>query len=234
MLKSPLLKRLVLHFECAIEDAVRDFAAACPAGARVLDAGAGEGRYRAAFAHCRYTGVDLGVGDARWNYRGLDAVCDLAALPFADAAFDAAIQIVTLEHLADPAAALREMARAMRPGAPLLLVAPFEWEVHQAPHDYFRYTRYGLDRLLRGAGFEVREIRAVGGFGRLLSRRLMNGVRLSMRGWGWVAFPLLALLFGPLALAAPLLDGLDPRRTFTLGYLCRGRRIISMQSIRIR
>ncbi len=79
------LRRHILHFECEIEDAVRAFAASLPAGARVLDAGAGEGQYAHEFARQRYCGVDLAVGDAAWNYSRLDAVADLAALPFRDA-----------------------------------------------------------------------------------------------------------------------------------------------------
>ena len=39
-------------------------AATLPAQTRVLDAGAGEGRFRPLFAHTRYTGVDLAVAAA--------------------------------------------------------------------------------------------------------------------------------------------------------------------------
>jgi hypothetical protein len=35
-------------------------------------------------------------------------------------------------------------------------------KLHEAPDDYFRYTRYGLDHLLTGAGFHVVEIVAAG------------------------------------------------------------------------
>src|SRR5262244_2014540 len=62
-----------------------------PAGARVLDAGAGEGRYRPEFSHTRYVGIDLGVGDTAWDYSRLDAIGDLIHLPFPDNTFDAAI-----------------------------------------------------------------------------------------------------------------------------------------------
>src|SRR5512139_720239 len=61
-----------------------------PATARVLDAGAGEGRFKHFFAHARYTGIDMAVGDAAWNYAGLDALGDLSRLPFRDNAFDVA------------------------------------------------------------------------------------------------------------------------------------------------
>ena len=76
------LKRHVLHFEAEIEDAVRSLAERLPAGARVLDAGAGEGQYARYFSRQRYAGVDLGVGDAAWDYSKLDALADLTALPF--------------------------------------------------------------------------------------------------------------------------------------------------------
>src|SRR5262245_4154067 len=41
-------------------------------GARVLDLGAGEGRYRERFGGRRYVAVDLALGDARWDYGDLD------------------------------------------------------------------------------------------------------------------------------------------------------------------
>lgn len=219
-----LLRRRVLHFECAIEDAVRDFARGLEDHARVLDAGAGESQYAKWFSRQRYVAIDLATGDTNWDYSGLDAICDLTALPFADCSFDAAINIVTLEHVREPAAALREIARILRPGAPLLLAVPFEWEVHQEPHDYFRFTRYGIGYLLHGAGFEHPEIHPVGGYFRLLSRRLLSGLQFFTSGWRRVLFPAAVVILGLLAFAAPWFDGLDRKRAFTLGYICISRR----------
>ena len=209
------LRRYAYSFEALIEDAVADLAKGLPGGARVLDAGAGEGQYAEHFRRQRYTGVDLGIGDAGWNYAGLDAVADLCGLPFRDGTFEAAVSIVTLEHLREPGRALRETARVMKPGGVLLLVAPLDWEVHQAPHDYYRYTRHGLEYLMQQAGLEVVEMMAAGGLFRLLSRRLLNAVQLA---------PWLLPVAGPLAMVLPLLDGLDVRRDFTLGYKCIARK----------
>jgi len=218
------LKRHVLHFEVEIEEAVAAFAHALPPLARVLDAGAGEGQYARHFSKHRYCGVDLGVGDAAWDYGELDAIADLTALPFRDAAFDAMVHIVTIEHLREPARALEEMARTMARGGLLLVAAPHEWEVHQAPHDYFRYTRYGLKYLLERAGFEVRELRPVGGYFRLLARRLLNGLQFFAGGARWLLFVPAAILLVPPALVLPWLDFLDRERNFTPGYLCTARR----------
>ena len=214
------LRRHVLHFEASIEDAVAEFASGLPAGARVLDAGAGEAQYARHFAARRYCGVDLAVGDPAWDYSRLDAVADLAALPFREGAFDAAIHIVTLEHVREPGRVLAEIARVLAPGGRLLLVAPHEWEVHQAPHDYFRYTRHGLAYLLEKAGLAPLEVRPVGGYFRLLARRLLNGLQFFTGGWRWCWFLPAAILLVPPALILPYLDFLDRDHNFTLGYIC--------------
>jgi SAM-dependent methyltransferase len=218
------LRRHVLHFECEIEEAVGRFAAGLPGGARVLDAGSGEGQYARHFAGQRYCGVDLAVGDAKWDYSRVDALADLAALPFRGGVFDAAIHIVTIEHLKEPGCALAEIARALAPGAPLLIAAPHEWEVHQAPHDYFRYTRYGLGYLLEKSGFEVVELRAAGGYFRLVARRLLNGLQFFTGGLRRLWFLPAAILLVPPALLLPFFDFLDRDRNFTLGYIVTARK----------
>jgi SAM-dependent methyltransferase len=218
------LRRHILHFEEEIEDAVAAFARQLPDRARVLDAGAGEGQYQRHFSRHRYCGVDLTVGDASWDYSRLEVVADLCELPFRSGTFDAALHIVTIEHLADPAGALAEIARTLAPGATLLIAAPHEWEVHQAPHDYFRYTRYGLAHLLNKAGFDEIEIRAAGGYFRLLARRLLNGLQFFSSGIRWMWFVPAALLLAPAAILLPFLDFLDRDKNFTLGYLCWARK----------
>jgi SAM-dependent methyltransferase len=218
------LTRYVLHFEAAIEDAVVAFAGDLPDGARVLDAGAGESRHSPRFARQRYLGVDLAVGDRAWDYTGLDALADLSHLPFAPATFDAAIHIVTLEHVQEPACVLQEIARTLRPHGRLLAVVPQEWEVHQAPHDFFRFTRYGMAYLLERAGLVDIAIQPVGGFFRLLARRLLNGLQFFTGGLRWIVFIPAALLLVPPALLIPQLDFLDRERNFTLGYICTARK----------
>lgn len=213
------LSRYLLYVESSIEDAVTAFAAALPAGVRVLDAGAGEGVHAPYFRKQRYCSVDLGIGDAAWNYGSLDAVADLACLPFAADSFDACINIVTLEHVREPAVVIGELARVLKPGGRILLVVPHEWEVHQSPHDFFRYTRHGVGYLLEKAGFEIEELRPMGGFFRLLSRRMLNGLQF----FPGIFFLPAALFLVPPALLLPWFDALDKERNFTLGYICIAR-----------
>ena len=212
--------RYVMHFESSIEDAVAAFAASLARDSRVLDAGAGEGAHKHYFTAQRYCGLDLAVGDQAWDYSKLDVLGDLETLPFRDRTFAAAINIVTLEHVLHPAKVICELSRVLSAGGRLLLVAPLEWEEHQQPHDYGRFTRYALDHLLRQAGFTEIAVQPVGGIFRLISRRLLNALQYFPGPLILVA----AVFFAPPALLLPLLDPLDQKRASTLGYICSARK----------
>jgi SAM-dependent methyltransferase len=214
------LRRHILHFESAIDYSLTSFVRSLPHNARVLDAGAGERVHAKYFEGRHYLAVDLGVGDASWDYGKLDAIADLTALPFREASFDACINIVTLEHVREPGCALQEIEHALKPGGRLLLIVPHEWEVHQSPHDYFRYTRHGVTYLLKKAGFLEFDIQPVGGYFRLISRRLLNGLQFFPGPLFFVA----ALFLAPPALVLPWFDSLDRERNFTLGYICIARK----------
>jgi SAM-dependent methyltransferase len=214
------LRRYVMHFETAIEDAVGKFASSLPERSRLLDAGAGEGSYKHYFSAQRYCGLDLGIGDSQWNYSTLDVVGDLSGMPFREGTFDACVSVVTLEHVKDPARVIREISRTLAPGGRFLLIVPFEWEEHQQPHDYFRFTRYSLAYMLDQAEFEEVSIRPVGGFFRMMARRMLYALQF----FPGVLIFLGGILFVPLALVLPLFEPLDRRQNFTLGYICSARK----------
>jgi SAM-dependent methyltransferase len=188
-------------------------------GTHVLDAGAGECRHAPLFDHARYLATDNCVGDtARWDYSRLDFFSDLEKLPVPDRSMDAVLNINVLEHVADPLRVLRECHRALRPGGRLFLVAPQSWLMHQAPHDYYRFTRHGLGYLLTEAGFTALTVEPVGGtFWNLGSRSLY--ILTHFEGKRFPLAVLLAPIFGFLIpLACYYLDKLDLRHWDTLGY----------------
>lgn len=101
--------------------------AALPAavvGGSALDLGAGTGaatRALQAAGAARVVAVDAAVGMLAHDAgRRPPAVAgDALALPFAVGVFDATVAAFSLNHLADPAAGLREAARVTRPGGAL-------------------------------------------------------------------------------------------------------------------
>jgi SAM-dependent methyltransferase len=98
------------------------------AGTRVLDAGCGSGVFLRAAADrgARVAGIDASAAmleHARARVPEADLrLGDLQVLPFADDAFDAVASFNGFWFAADPVAAVRELARVARPGAPVLLL----------------------------------------------------------------------------------------------------------------
>lgn len=94
----------------------------------------------------------------------IDHACDLTQpLPLDDASFDTILMSSVLEHIPEPEALWKEMARVLRAGGTLLLNVPFLYWLHEIPHDYYRYTEYALRRFAEQSGFEVLELEPLGG-----------------------------------------------------------------------
>ena len=86
-----------------------------------------------------------------------DVVADACRSPMAADSFDAVVMGEVLEHCHDPRGALGGARRCLRPGGRLILSTPFIFPIHNAPVDYWRFTRYGLELLLKDwADVEVR------------------------------------------------------------------------------
>lgn len=100
----------------------------------------------------------------------VDTFCDLSqALPFDDASFDTVLSSDVIEHLPDPVLAFSEMGRILRVGGKLILNTPFFYMLHETPFDFFRHTRFSLERLARLAGLEVIVLEEIGGLGEVMA-----------------------------------------------------------------
>jgi len=204
-----------------------------PSGQLILDAGAGDSRYRSLFAGRDYVGVDAAVGKGL-EYGGLDALSDLAALPFADNTFDAALCMNVLEHVRQPHVCLSEIYRVLKPQGVVYLLVPLFAREHQAPHDYYRFTANGIKFLLEHSGFAVDYFRPVGGYFRVLAgilsratgylfpRRRAWAFRLLFSPLEFVAKPIFSVLVPLICLG---LDPLDRKRTYSTGFSCKGRKV---------
>ncbi len=221
------IKRRIETDTYLIYDFIAEAGKATPLSAFVLDAGAGEGRFKDDFSQHNYVGCDLAVGDVGWDYSCLDVINNLSYLPFPDNTFDVAICTQVLEHVAEPQQVINEISRVLKSNGRLYLTAPQSWCQHQKPHDFFRYTSFGLNYLFEKAGLRSEEIQPMGGYFWFLSFQLQNInfwlFPRGMRGREWT-WPLRAIFGVIFQLIVPLflyyLDPLDKQKDETFGYLC--------------
>jgi len=142
---------------------LRNQAALIPAGSMVLDAGAGQCQYKSFFKNHEYVALDLCVGDDQWDFSHIDIKAPLHDIPVVDATFDHIVCTQVLEHVPNPIEVMRELGRVCKPGGTLLLAVPFSAREHQIPHDFYRYTRFGLEYLLAEGQWNVERIDPVRG-----------------------------------------------------------------------
>ena len=143
---------------------------------RLLDLGCGNQPYRpylAGVAH--YVGLDYPPTQAGLELQVRPEVHgDARALPFAAESFDGVLCSQVLEHLDRPEVVIREMARILKPGGVGIIAVPFFYNLHMEPHDYFRFSPYGIKDLLERSGLQVRRLRSQGGIGTLLVQMFHN------------------------------------------------------------
>ncbi len=195
-------------------------------GGTVLDLGCGDRPYRSLFPNVRrYVGMDL---DPR---RRPNVIGSAEHLPFRDGVADAVLCTEVLEHCPNPEAVLREIGRVLRPGGVLVLTTPMCWNLHYEPHDYFRFTRYGLALLAGRAGLRIVRVERIGGVFALCGARLTEVVcKTVARALKGVPRPIARLLVSALYLtmsgaslgAARLLDWVD--RTDAIGWFLLAQR----------
>jgi len=127
---------------------------------RLLDLGAGEGPWKEMLPDAvTYVGVDVAMaGDFGMTKRSGIIYYDGVRLPFEDSSFEQVLCTEVLEHVSSPVALLRDIHRVLAPGGLLILTVPWSARVHHLPHDYFRYTNFGLGTVLEEAGFSVQRM----------------------------------------------------------------------------
>lgn len=153
-----------------------------PSGQRILDAGAGECPYRRHCAHLHYVSQDFaqytgagntGLQTGTWDNSQLDIVSDITAIPVEDGSFDAVMCTEVLEHVPDPVAAIKELARIVKPGGTLIITSPFASLTHFAPYHFASgFNRFFYEHHLSKLGFDITEITFNGNYFEYIAQEL--------------------------------------------------------------
>jgi SAM-dependent methyltransferase len=175
---------------------------------KVLDIGCGHKPYRDLFAKAQHWGMDHGIVDT-----SPDLVGDALRLPISDQSLDIVFATQVIEHVTNPHVLVHECRRVLRPNGFLILSGPFFWPLHEEPYDFFRFTKYGFEQLLRDAGFSEWQILEDGGDW----AQMMLSVCLRLNKW---LFPLRCIV----NVAGAVLDSVSRSTRLPANYTVLAKR----------
>lgn len=174
----------------------------------------------------KYIGVD-------WSstLHGLqaDVVADLnKPLPIDDEAANTVVSFQVMEHLCEPQTMLNEAHRILKPNGTIIVTVPWQWWIHEAPYDFFRYTPYGLKYLFEKAGFVDVVVEPQSGFFTMWILKMNYFSLRFIRGpkpLRWLVKACLVPFWFIGQLLAPVLDKLDRNwAAETSGYFVTARK----------
>lgn len=196
----------------------------------VYDLGCGKSPYKTWISTkaSGYFGVD-------WSSSVHDCKPDLFAdlnklLPLDSEVADTIISFSVMEHLSEPQIFLNESFRILKPDGYLLLQVPFMWWVHEAPHDYYRYTSYGLTYMLEKSGYSEIVVTEQTGFWLMWFLKLNYQIVKCQRGPKLTRWLSKVITFIPLTLnqiIGSLLDRFLPVHGESAAYFVRAKKVDS-------
>jgi SAM-dependent methyltransferase len=109
----------------------------------ILEIGCGNLSYRKYIKSKNYKTLDI-------NPKVKPDFCeDIHKTKIPSNSFDTIIMIETLEHLYNPFKAIEQAHRILKQGGYVIATTPFIYPYHGEPHDYYRYTKYGLMEIFK-------------------------------------------------------------------------------------
>lgn len=106
---------------------------------KTLDIGSGGSSYDKFFPNRLTVDID--------PLRKPEIVADAHNLPFRDNEFEVVLCTEVLEHVKNPFKVEEEIRRVTKPGGMLILSTRFVFPLHDTPHDFWRFTKYGLKEI---------------------------------------------------------------------------------------
>ena len=198
-----------------------------PSGHLILDAGAGDGRYKEIFVNQIYESAD--IGKLERNYGNLTYQCNIKNIPVEDNKYDAIICTQVLEHIDEPQKALYEFHRILKEGGKLYLTAPLYYPEHEIPYDFFRYTQYGFQFMFNKAGLEIESTEWLEGYFMTLATQLwigsgslpLNYKKYGLGILGVILLPIMLLMKISFFISAMILSRLDQLYKLTTVGHCK-------------
>lgn len=183
----------------------------------VIDIGGGKLPYNSTFFSDLYVSLDIEKRD-----ENLDVLGDICHLPFKDCSVDLILCTEVIEHVSDTLLAFQELKRVVKSDGHIIITIPFMIGQHDTV-DYYRFTSKGLEKLLTDTGLEIVKINKRGGIFSCIGS-MLTAIPLNFVHKDDINSLLYCFIFAYFLLLLPvmkilmLLDTLDHRQDYTLGY----------------
>lgn len=194
---------------------------------RLLDIGCGTKPYKSICKVDEYIGLEIDDEGNR-QHKYANVFYDGKTIPFDDKYFDSLLCNQVFEHVFNPDCFLGEACRVLKYGGMALLSIPFVWDEHEQPHDFARYSSFGIRHMLENHGFDIVE-----------QRKSMDDVRVifqminaylykkTVTRSGWVNLLLTLVLMAPFNVLGELLALILPKNEdLYLDNIVLARRIL--------
>jgi len=193
------------------------------ASGKLIDVGCGDAPYRRIIEpnlECYHT-LDVEKRTSKLDF--ISDILDMNAV--SDCQYDTVLCLEVLEHVSDPFKAMKEISRILKPGGKLILSVPHISRIHEAPHDYFRFTNYGIEKLLEHSNMKLCEVKCRGGLLSFIDHQISSLFVCFF--WGiplikWIVFWLNKwILVKPITLIEKITGR---KRLMPTGYICIGQK----------
>jgi SAM-dependent methyltransferase len=132
---------------------------------KLLDLGCGNKPYQKIYDEVCDSSVGCDVPFSLHQKANVEVICfaEDTDKHFEHGHFDCIICTEVLEHTINDIKVMENINKILKKDGHLIISAPFTYVLHEAPHDYRRYTLYGLTNILEDHNFEVQSIFSMGG-----------------------------------------------------------------------
>ncbi|MCC9061725.1 class I SAM-dependent methyltransferase [Flavobacterium piscisymbiosum] len=128
----------------------------------------------------KYIGCDI----VQSSLNKVDIIAPADNIPLESNTFNTVISTQTIEHVGNHQGLVDEAFRLLKPGGHFILSGPFNWQLHEEPYDFFRFSKHGFELILKKSGFEMIELKENGGMWSVVGQYLLMSINNDHSGRG--------------------------------------------------
>lgn len=164
------------------------YAAEKYASGNMIDVGCGSKPYQQLFQPFIDTYFGIDFPPTIEAHYGSDTKADLfidcTDTELENESYDTILSTQVMEHIYDTKKYIAECYRILKKGGVGIFTVPFLWECHAEPFDYYRFTRYAIERQFQEQAFKIMELRPLeGAYAAIAQAKIVSLNAMPVKTW---------------------------------------------------